>query len=149
MGGSGSDFPVFPLRNDLQPIRGLDGPAPTVLALGLCQGDSLPLALKNVFPLQLCHCAEDGQHKLTRRGSGIDGLLLGDKLYSLGGQLLHQLQQVLGVAGEAADGLHDDHIAFADEIQHGVQLRAVGVLAADLVDVYLLCAQLLHQHFLS
>ena len=75
--------------------------------------------MEDVFSLQLCYSPEDGQHKLPCGGGCIDGLLLGYKLYPFGGQLFYQLQQVLGIAGEAADGLYDDHIAFANKVQHG------------------------------
>ena len=92
--------------------------------------------------------AEDGQHKLALRRFGVDVLLLADKLDALPLQLIHQIQEVPGASGESADTLDNQHVTLPNKAHHFLQLRPVGVLPGDLLNVDLLHAQLLHEDFL-
>ena len=131
-----------------QLVGGLKSGA-VVLAVGLGNGDALFLSLENILPLQFRDCAEYRQHELSRRCSRVDGFFFGDKFHPLGGELLHQIQKVAGVTGEAADGLHHHHVPLPHEIHHALQLGTVGRLAAYAVDEDLLRTQLFHQRLLS
>ena len=46
-------------------------------------------------------------------------------------QLFHQGQQVFCAAGKAAEIMDEHGIAFPHKVQHGLQLGALGILAAD------------------
>ena len=122
--------------------------ASTVFSLRLGDGDALALALQNVLPLELGHGGENGQHEFAGWGGGVDRLLLGDELDFLGRQLFDQLEQVAGIAGETADRLDDYGVALADVVQHALQFRTIGVLAACLVNKDFIYAQLVQQRLL-
>lgn len=56
----------------------------SVFPLLFCNRDAFSLSLQNVLPLQFRHSAEDGQHKLSGWGAGINGFLLGDEFNPFG-----------------------------------------------------------------
>ena len=58
------------------------------------------LALQDVFPLQLRHGSEHGQHKFSGGRGSVDGFLLADKFHAFCGQLFYQLQQIACVPGK-------------------------------------------------
>ena len=75
-GFGGGNLAIAPLGRDFFKFRRLKRLATLVDAVGLGNGDTLPLALKNVLPLQLCHRAEYRQHELAGWRGDIDSLLL-------------------------------------------------------------------------
>ena len=77
------DLAGLPPNNHSVELRGRVKRLPSVvLTLLLGDGDTLPLALEDILPLQLGYCAEDGQHKLAVGCYGIGVLLLEDELHS-------------------------------------------------------------------
>ena len=50
--------------------------SPSVFPLFFCNRDAFSLPLQNVLPLQFRHSAEDGQHKLSGWGGGVNRLFL-------------------------------------------------------------------------
>lgn len=107
------------------------------------------LPLEQIFPLQLGHSSKDSQDKASAGGGGIQRFLLGNELHTLGGQLLYQLQQILGASGKSGDAFHHHGIPLSDELQKSLQFRAAGILAALTVNEYPVYSQFLHQHFLT
>ena len=73
-------FSPLPLGGHPVKVRGGDGLAAPVLALDFGNLDALPLALKDIFPLQLGNSAKHSEHKFPGGGGGVDSLLLGHKL---------------------------------------------------------------------
>lgn len=63
------------LGHDTFKLRRLYWLSAFIYAVGLGNGDALPLALKDVLPLQLRHSTEHGQHELASGCGGVDGLL--------------------------------------------------------------------------
>ena len=82
-----------------------------VFALIFSDLDALTLSLFELFTLQLRESCEHGEHKFPRRSIGVDVLLMADERYSLFGESVDDVQQVLCGATEAADALHKERIA--------------------------------------
>ena len=148
-GLDGSEFTAPPPGTHLVKIRMDNGFPSLILPLTPGQLNSLPLALEEVFPLQLGHRAEHGEHELAGGGGGVDGLFLRDKLHPFGVELSHQLQEIAGIAGKTADRLHDHCIPLANKGHHLLEPGAVRTFPAHLVEVDLFHAQRLHQHLLA
>lgn len=60
---------------------------------------------------------------------GVDVLLVADQpdIFSLQG--LHQLEQVGSAAGKAAEIVDVNRVALSGKFEHGLKLRAIGILA--------------------
>lgn len=119
---------------NLRRRQGLLPPPIDTLTLGGL--DALPLAFLQQLPLKLREGPHDGEEQLGHGGvlAG-EGQAFFDKLDpdAPTGQACDQLAQIVEVAGEAVEGVDDDGIALAGELQQGLKLGAVDVLAADLV----------------
>lgn len=120
-----------------------------VFALCLGNGNTLSLALKDIFALKLCDRREYGKHKLAGGRGCVDSLLTADKFHLLLGQPFHKVKQVAGIASETANGLNNYGVPLTDVIHHSSKFRAIGVLAAGLFDEYFVNAKLMQQDFLS
>ena len=109
--------------------------APVSTAL-LGQGDALALPLADQGALELGKGPHDRQHEVGH-GRVLAGehqpLLQELDAHAALGQPLHQTAQIVEVARQAIHAVHHHGIAFADESEHGFQLRALGVLARGLV----------------
>lgn len=143
------DFTRPPLCHDGCEVGALDRFASLVHTALFGYRYALALALQNILALELRHRAEHRQHELAARRRGVDRLLLGHEAHFLFCERLDKLEQVAGVAREAADGFHDDRVAFANVGEHLLEFGTVGVLSARAVDVQLGHAELAHEDFLT
>jgi hypothetical protein len=86
--------------------------------------------------LEFGECAHDGEKKVRhRRIIAGEGEVFFQKLDANAtlGEHLDDAAKVVKVAGEAVHAVDDHHIAFADEGEKGVKLRAAGVLAGGFI----------------
>ena len=106
----------------------------TAFELARCFGDcnSFPLTFQQILTLKLVDGCNHCQHQLSRGSAGVKILLIRYKMHILSLQLLHNGKEVFGTAGKAAKVVDINGIAFPHIVQHGFQLWAVHVLAADL-----------------
>ena len=110
-----------------------DGCAALVSAVCFGDGDALPLPFQNVLPLKLVDGTNHRQHQFPGGSGGIDVLLVADQMNLLALEQLHNLKQFRSASGQAAEIVDIDGIPLPGKFQHGLQLRAVGVLAGDLL----------------
>ena len=107
--------------------------SPGVLALSLSSLDVLTLSLFELFTLQLRERCEHGQHEFARRCVGVDLLLVADELYSLLGESVDDVQQVLCGAPQTADTLDVERVTLTHIVQHCPELRAVFIRSRNLL----------------
>jgi hypothetical protein len=89
----------------------------------------------NEGPFELCHRRDDDDNGTSKGAVGVDGFTLGEKLDTEVVQLVEDLQEMLGAAGQAITGPDQNNIEATTVCvaQQSVQRRTSGLGAGDSV----------------
>jgi hypothetical protein len=83
------------------------------------------LALEHQFALKAPDCTDDREHQLTGRRARIGTQVQNGKVSTLVLHAFGDIKQMLRGSGEPVELRHDQGIAFTDEIDRGIKLRAL------------------------
>ena len=106
-----------------------------VLALPLGNRNTFPLAFEHVCSFKFVDRAEDGQHHTSVRCRGVKVFFQAVQVHALRTEPINQFQQVLRAAADTRPVEHIHGIALTRKVEHLLQLRAIQIFAADLLNV--------------